>query len=405
MPPDDAASASAPTPPPPRGIRRRRFTSVLIGVILLAGAGLAAVNVVDPQRRQELQAAAVEPSKPSVTLVRPKVGGALTEVRLPATVEALNAAKLHARAGGYVREWFHDIGESVKKGEILASIDSPDLDQQLIQARADLVRAKADSDLADSTADRWTVLAVKSYVSQQAKDEKVSDAASKQGLLKAAQANVARLEALSNYKNIVAPFDGVVTSRNVDVGDLAGTGAASARALFTVDDISKVRVYLRAPQDLTEGLTPGSKATLSLPQYPGRLFGAELVSTSHSIAEDSRSVLIQLQAENRDEKLWPGAYAEVTLQVPSRPSVLHVPSSSLIFDGRGMQVAVVQSGRVTLTPVRLGRNFGEEVEILSGLQSSSEIVKSPPDTLKDGDEIQVATSHDTSEDPVLQAAK
>ncbi|MGH1573034.1 efflux RND transporter periplasmic adaptor subunit [Methylobacterium sp. P31] len=402
MPPDDHAPSGTPTA---QRSRRRRLKPVIIGAILLAGTGLAATNMVNPEPRQDLQSAVVEPSKPSVTLVRPKVGEALTEVRLPATVEALNAAKLHARAGGYVREWFHDIGDSVKKGEILASIDSPDLDQQLIQARADLVRAKADADLADATADRWTVLAVKSYVSQQAKDEKVSDAASKHGLLKAAEANVARLEALSDYKNIVAPFDGVVTSRKVDVGDLVGTGATSARALFTVDDISKVRVYLRAPQDLTVGLKPGTKAALALPQYPGRHFEADLVSTSNALSEDSRSVLVQFQAANRDGKLWPGAYAEVTLQVPSRPSILHVPSSALIFDGRGMQVAVVQDDRVVLTPVRLGRNFGDEVEILSGLQSDSEIVKNPPDTLKDGDEIQVASLHDTADERVQQASK
>lgn len=404
MPPDDHVPSGAPASVPP-GSRPRRVKPILIGAILLAGIGLAATNMVNPEAPQDLQSAAVEPGKPSVTLVRPKVGEPLTEVRLPATVEALNAAKLHARAGGYVREWFHDIGDSVKKGEILASIDSPDLDQQLIQARADLVRAKADVDLADATADRWTILAVKSYVSQQAKDEKVSDAASKHGLLKAAQANVARLEALSDYKNIVAPFDGVVTSRKVDVGDLVGTGATSARALFTVDDISKVRVYVRAPQDLTVGLKPGTKATLTLPQYPGRSFSGLLVSTSNSLSEDSRSVLVQLQAENRDAKLWPGAYTEVTLQVPSRPSILHIPSSALIYDGRGMQVAVVQDDHVILTPVQLGRNFGEEVEILSGLQSDAQIVKSPPDILKDGEEIQVAASRDASGELVLQASK
>lgn len=405
MPPDDHAVSDTPTPPPPPSRRPRRLKPALIGVILLAGTGLAATNRTPPEPPQDLRTAAVEPDKPSVTLVRPKAGAALTEVRLPATVEALNAAKLHARAGGYVREWFHDIGDTVKKGEILASIDSPDLDQQLIQARADLVRAKADADLADATAERWTVLAVKSYVSQQAKDEKVSDAASKHGLLKAAEANVARLEALSDYKNVVAPFDGVVTSRRVDVGDLVGTGATSARALFTVEDISKVRVYLRAPQDLTVGLKPGMKATLALPQFPGRQFDAELFSTSNALSEDSRSVLVQLQAANRDGKLWPGAYAEVTLHVPSRASILHVPSSALIFDGRGMQVAVVQDDRVVLKPVRLGRNFGDEVEILSGLQSEAEIVKNPPDTLKDGDEIQVASAQDSSDEPVKQASQ
>jgi len=405
MPLDPAAPSGALTPPLHRRIRPRRLKPVFIGVILMAGTGLAANNMVNPEPRQELQSAAGELSKPSVTLMRPTVGEAVTNVRLPANVEALNAAKLHARAGGYLREWFHDIGDSVKKGEILASIDSPDLDQQLIQARADLVRAKADTDLADATADRWTVLAVKSYVSQQAKDEKVSDAASKHGLLKAAQANVARLEALSEYKNIVAPFNGVVTSRTVDVGDLVGTGATSAKALFTVADISKVRVYLRAPQDLTIGLTPGTKASLALPQYPGRHFEAHLTSTSNALAEASRSVLVQLQAENRDGKLWPGAYAEVTLQVPSRPAILHVPSSALIFDGRGMQVAVMHGERVALMQVNLGRNFGDEVEILSGLTSGSEIVKNPPDTLKDGDEIQVASALNTPVEPVQQALK
>lgn len=405
MPPNNPAASGTPTSLRSRPRRSRKLKPVIIGVILLAGTGLAATNMVNPEQRQELQSTAIEPSKPSVTIVRPKVGEALTDVRLPATVEALNAAKLHARAGGYVREWFHDIGDSVKKGEILASIDSPDLDQQLIQARADLARAKADADLADATADRWTVLAVKSYVSQQAKDEKVGDAASKHGRLKAAQANVARLEALSDYKNIVAPFDGVVTRRKVDVGDLVGTGATSARALFTIEDISKVRVYLRAPQDLTVGLRPGIKATLALPQYPGRHFEAELVSTSNALSEDSRSVLVQFQAENRDGKLWPGAYAEVALQVPSRPEILHVPSSALIFDGRGMQIAVVHDDHVVLTPVQLGRNFGEEVEILSGLQSGCEIIKSPPDTLRDGDEIQIASSQDPSKELAQQASK
>ncbi|MDP4003125.1 efflux RND transporter periplasmic adaptor subunit [Methylobacterium sp. NEAU K] len=394
---------NSPNQPSPGRVRSRRRAIACFGLVLLAGT----VVVIRSEERaappEDLLTAAAEPTKPSVNLMRPKMGEGATDVRLPATIEAYNAAKLHARAGGYVREWFHDIGDHVKKGDILASIDSPDLDQQLIQARADLVKAKADADLADTTADRWKTLAAKSFVSQQAKDEKVGDAASKQGALRAAQANVSRLEALSDYKNIVAPFDGVVTTRQIDVGDLVGMGATSSKALFTVADIKQVRVYLRAPQGLSDSLKPGLKASLAMPQYPGQTFDATLVSTSNALSEESRSVLVQLQADNPSGKLWPGAYAEVTLHIPSAPSILHVPSSALIFDGRGMQVAVVRDDRVDLVTVSLGRNFGDEVEILSGLPSGLEIVKNPPDTLKDGDTVQVASTQPTNGAPVHQA--
>jgi RND family efflux transporter MFP subunit len=361
-------------------------------LVAIAFGGSAAYGLRERTKTKNDQAEwTAERAIPTVELVSPVAGPAETTLRLTGNIDAYYMGTIHARANGYVTKWFYDIGARVKKGDTLAVVDSPDLDQQLAQAHADLVRARADETLAQATAQRWQTMAQRDVVSLQARDEKVGDAQAKSAAVLASQANVSRLEALASYKNIDAPFAGIVTARSLDVGDLvSATGNTSGKALFTISDISKVRVYVRVPQAYLGEIKPGLHATLVLPQFPERIFDAVMTSSSNALSENSRTALVQLQADNPDGALWPGSYAEVTFHIPTDPGVMRVPATALIFSRKGMRVASVDQDKVKMLPVRLGRNLGADVEIISGLPKGIPVINRPPETLRNGDDVKIA---------------
>ncbi len=368
----------------------------LIGIIAaVAAIGLAVYGIADRAKsKQEVQIWTDEQAIPSVTLVQPQQGPSEGELVLPGNVSAFYAGSIYGRVSGYVKDWYDDIGAHVKKGQVLATIDSPDLDQQLAQARADLIRAQANEQLAQVTYERWKTLSKQNIVSQQAKDEKFGDASAKTAAVQAAQANVARLEALASFKNLTAPFDGIVTARSVDIGDLVDAGGKTGKALFVVSDVHMMRVYVDVPQAFLGEMKANLKATLELPGMD-ETFQAHLLTTSNSVSEQSRTALVQLLADNPDGKLWPGAFTTVHFHIPSDPNVLRIPATALIFGRHGTQVAKVDAeNKVVLRKVQLGRNLGNYVEVSSGVSLSDRLIDSPQETIAPGDTVRVASARD-----------
>ncbi len=388
--------------PNPTATRRRVL--LISSVIGVAALGLAISGIVDRARsKQELIALTNEQAIPTVRLVQPAHGPSEQQLVLPGDVSAFNTGAIYARASGYVTDWFQDIGTHVKKGQVLATIDSPELDQQLAQARADLASARANEKLAQVTLERWKSLAAKSIVSQQAKDEKDGDAVSKAAAVAAAEANVARLEALTSFKALTAPFDGIVTARSVDIGDLVSAGGTIGKALFQVSDIHRVRIYVNVPQAYLREMKPGLRAVLELPGSD-ETFEATLTSTSNSISENSRTGLVELQADNPNGRLWPGAFAEVHFHIPSDPSTLLIPATALVFSPDGMSVATVSAdGKVMSKKIRIGRNLGNDVEVIGGLSASDQIIDSPQESIIPGDIVRIAESKRAI--PAAQAVK
>jgi RND family efflux transporter MFP subunit len=384
----------------PNDAKRPSVLRVLLtGSIIAIAAGAGAITGITSRARsvQEVARWTEEQAIPTVTVVTATNAPEQDELVLSGNVDAFYAAPVFARASGYVKEWYKDMGAHVKKGEPLALIDTPDLDQQLAQARADLQLAVANQKLSKVTADRWVALARTDAVSQQARDEKVSDLAAKTAAVEASQANVARLESLQAFNQLVAPFDGVVTSRGVDIGQLVAAGGNSGKPLYTVSDIHRMRVYVNVPQALLAGLKPGLPASLVLPQYPSEVFHATLAATSNAVTPDSRSALVELQAENPDGRLWPGSFAEVHFHLEAAAHVLHIPATALFFGPRGIEVALLTSdSKVKLSKVQLGRNLGREVEVLSGLSPKDAVIDSPPEFLATGQAVRVMDRRETA---------
>ena len=371
---------------------RRRLLP--IGLAALALAGVVAINGIIQRHHNTAQVAqwTGEQAVPTVTLANLQRGPAVRKLTLPGTIQAYNRAAIYARVSGYLQSWQADIGAHVKAGEVLAKIDSPDLDQQFAQGKADLATATANAQLAAVTADRFNTLVKSQWVSKQTGDEKTGAAAATKATMDAASANVKRLEAMEDFKNIVAPFDGVVTARKTDIGALINAGNAG-QELFEVSDLSRVRIYVQVPQAFTAELQPGLKATFEMPQYPGQQFDASVVTTSHAMDSNSRSMLVQLQADNSDGKLFAGVYCQVHFELPSGANVVRVPATALVLADQGSQVAILgNDGKVVLKPVQLGRDFGDSVEVVAGLSTSDRIIDSPPETLQSGDRVQLAAT-------------
>ena len=346
---------------------------------------------------------------PTVATVRPVAEETTEPLVLPGDINAWYEAPIYARVDGYLKTWYTDIGAQVKAGQVLAVIDTPDLDQRLDQAQHDLASAVANWKLAEVTARRWSGLLKSGSVSQQSVDEKVAEAVALKAKVAAAQANVDRLDALESFKRLTAPFDGVVTARRTDIGALINAGSARGPELFAVADLHKMRVYVRVPQSYSAKITRGMHATLKLPQYPGRVFDATVLTTSNAINPQSRTVLVELVAENLDHKLWPGTYAGVTFHIPPDPHVLQIPASALIFQSEGLQVAVLGAdNKVQIRSVTVGRNYGTRVEILSGLTPDDRVIDSPPDSIEAGEVVHPAAENaaiasDTAKAPAKEA--
>jgi RND family efflux transporter MFP subunit len=370
-------------------LRRFGWNAVAIAAIV------AILGIVERSHSEvQLRTWTSEQAVPAVALVRPTRGSEAQELVLPGQIEANYEAPIHARVSGFLKMWYQDIGAHVKAGQLLAEIDTPDLDQQLLQAKASLASAKADAELAELTAERWKAAIVANAVSQQTIDEKVGDAAARRALADAAAANVQRLNVLEGFKRVVAPFDGIVTARRTDIGALITANGDTGPELFRVADLHKIRVYVHVPQAFSGALTPGMTSVLKLPQFPDQSFEARLDTTANSVDRDSRSVLTEFLADNANGQLWPGTYAEAHLQLPPNPAILRIPTSALIFRREGMRVATLgKDHKVAFRPIVLGRDLGNQVEVLSGVGAADPIVDSPPDSLSDGDAVRVETTH------------
>jgi RND family efflux transporter MFP subunit len=328
---------------------------------------------------------------PTVAVVAPAAQGDAGTLDLPGRLEAYSRAPLYARVSGYLKSWKADIGTPVKGGQLLAEIEAPDLDQQLLQAKADLATAQANAALAGTTAKRWQSMLGTDSVSKQEVDEKTGDYSAKQAMVKAAQANVDRIQALEGFTRIVAPFDGIVTARNTDVGALINVGGAVGQELFVVSDTKKLRVYVSVPQTYVPSIPPGTKASITVPEHPGKKYTATVESSSQSVNVGSGSTLMQLGVDNANGELLPGGFAQVSLDLPTNANVLNVPASALLFDASGLRVATVGADNtVVLKKVTIARDLGKVIEIGSGLAANDRVIESPPDGVADGDLVHIA---------------
>ncbi|MGO9777684.1 MAG: efflux RND transporter periplasmic adaptor subunit [Terracidiphilus sp.] len=329
---------------------------------------------------------------PAVSLAQPKRSAPQEEIVLPGNIQAFIDAPIYARTSGYLKRWTVDIGGRVKSGQLLAEIDTPELDQQLQQARADLATAKANYDLAETTAARYEFLLKSDSVAKQDVDNAVGDAHAKKAMVDSATDNVKRLEQLQSFEKVYAPFDGVLTERKTDIGQLIDSGSGSgAKELFHVAAINTLRVYVNVPQIYSPAAVPGVQSYLTMPQFPGRRFPGKLVRTSEAIDQASRTLLAEVDVANPKGEILPGAYAEVHLKLPSAASTVVIPVTSLIFRSEGLRVGVVRNRHATLIPITLGRDFGTEVEVVSGLDGSEKVITNPPDSLVEGQEVRSAT--------------
>lgn len=337
-----------------------------------------------------LRVKSAERSVPTVAVATPSVQKSIGVIELPGRLDAYSQAAIFARVSGYVASRKADIGTRVKAGDLLAEIDAPDLDQQLFQAQSELNNAKATAALAKVTNERYQALLPKDYVTRQGADEKAADFEAKTALVTSAQANVDRLKALSEYKRIVAPFEGIVTVRNTDVGNLINTGSSTGSEMFVVADIHKLRLYVNVPQSYVPMVTNGTTAVLTVPERPGKSYEAKVEASAGAVDVASGTTRMQLVVDNAAGELMPGAYANVRLKVGDQKDVLVVPASAVIFDKDGLRVAILNSeDRVVMKPITIGRDLGSKVEIASGLAPEDRVIESAPDDIVDGDKVNV----------------
>lgn len=362
-----------------------------------AVAGVVAIGVVvwgilaSQRAEAELKTTTEANALITVAITKPvSQGGEAAELSLPGNVQANTDAPIYARTSGYLKRWLVDIGTPVKAGQLLAEIDAPEVDQQLRQVEADLVDAKAAQQIAKITADRWRGLQQTDSVSKQEADEKISLAETAEAKVQAAQANLQRLRELSGFKKIVAPFDGVVTARNTDVGQLITAGGGSGPELFRIADMRQLRLYVHVPQAYAAAMQPNLVAEVQFPDRPGFVYKAKLERTSSAL-DTSRTLLAQLIVDNAKNELLPGAYAEVNFKLPAgAATAFKLPANTLLFRGDGLQVATVDSSsHVVLKPVTIGRDYGSDIEIVHGLTGEDNVILSPPDSLTDNAEVRV----------------
>ncbi len=374
---------------------RLRWIFGLVVVLLVVGAVVAMGIIPRLRERQALQNETQREAEPAVTVLHPTLAAPAEEVVLPANIQAFIDAPIYARTNGYLRHWYFDIGAHVRKGQLLADIESPEVDRQLEQAKEDLRTAQANLQLAQITAARYVDLFKTDSVAKQDVDNAVQNSAARNATVKAAQANVQRLQQLVDFEKIYAPFNGVITARNTDIGQLIDSGSSGGpqRELFHVAAIDKLRVFVPVPQVYSHSTVPGIQAELTLPELPGRRFAGTLVRTARAIDPATRTLLVEVDVVNSTGLLFPGAYTQIHFKIKSTNSTLIIPSTSLIFRSKGLRVPVLGAGnRVHLLPVTLGRDFGNTVEVIAGLQDNASIIANPPDSLVEGEVVRVVNS-------------
>jgi RND family efflux transporter MFP subunit len=379
-----APVTSAPIPyVPPTPATRRRLGLFLLIALLLVVAGLVAGLLPRWHQRTVLKAQTAEFSIPLVSVTSPTPSKAGPGITLPAEVKAFVEAPIYARANGYLKRWLVDIGTRVEVGQLLAEIDAPELNQELERTRAELTQAEAAVALAKITSERWKELLKSSSVSQQESAEKASDLALKAATVEAARANVRRLEQLQSFERVAAPFAGTITDRQTDVGQLIS--AASTRPLFLLADLQKLRVYARVPQSMSRAVHEGQTADVTIPEIPNRVFQGKVVRTSGAMSTDSRTLLIELELDNSKGEILAGSYAQVRFTQAEASSVLTLPATSLLFRAEGPQVGVVLAdNKVALRTISIGRDFGQTMEVLSGVQPDDRVILNPSDSLVNG---------------------
>ena len=369
----------------PRGLRLFGGAFVLVAISIVAyGMGSRAAQ---SSRLRDLTEAQ---SVPTVAVVMPDRVANADSLDLPGRLQAYISAPIYARVPGYLKSWKHDIGSRVQAGELLAEIDTPDLDQQLRQARADLSVAQANARLAQISAERWQSLAGTDAVAKQDVDTRTYTLNANVAQVKAAQANVDRLVAEEDFKRLVAPFDGIVTARETDIGALINVGATGGAQLFVVSATSKLRVYVNVPQNYVPSVPPGTKATISVPEHPDRTYSGTVEASAQAVDPSTGTTLMQLIVENSSGELMPGDYASIHLQIAAA-NALSVPSSALIFDARGLSIATVNAGnRVVVKPVAIERDLGTVVEVASGLTPNDRVIENPPDGIGTGAQVNIS---------------
>jgi RND family efflux transporter MFP subunit len=366
---------------------------LLFTLLLLIVAGLIVVSGIVPRlnARKALADETNRTAAPVVTVISPAHVAPSEEVVLPGNMQAFVDAPIYARTSGYLKRWYFDIGAHVKPGQLMAEIESPEVDQQLAQAREQVSTAQANLQLAQITATRYTDLFKTDSVAKQDVDNAVQTAAAREADLRSAKANVARLEQMVGFEKVYVPFAGVVTARNTDIGQLIQSGSGQNHELFHVASVDKLRVFVNVPQVYSHATKPGLTADLTLPELPGRRFTGTLVRTADSFDPATRTLLVELDVPNKDGQLFPGAYTEVHFKMKAQGETLIIPATSLIFRAQGLRVPVVRDGKTVMLPVTTGRDFGNTVEVLTGLTADAKVIANPPDSLVEGEAVRVVS--------------
>jgi RND family efflux transporter MFP subunit len=376
--------------------RRTSLALVLVavgGVAFLLYSGIRSRAATERQVKQRTEDAAI----PTVNVIFPQEGAPTQEVVLPGNTQAFSDAPIYARTNGYLKRWYFDIGAHVQKGQLLAEIETPEVDQQLLQARSDLDTAQANLNLAKITAARWQDLVSDGSVSQQETDQAVSNLSAVKAAAESSAANVRRLEQVQSFEKIYAPFDGILTARNTDIGALIDAGASTQpKELFHMAAIRTLRVYVAVPEVYSRAAQSGAAATLTLDEFPGQTFRGTLVRNANAIDLASRTLLVEVDVDNPRGQLLPGAYVFVHLKLPDQARSVTIASNVLLFRKEGLQVGLVRDGKAQLVPVKIGHDFGNTVEIVSGLQRTDSVIVDPSDSLVDGMSVRLSNAKPSS---------
>jgi RND family efflux transporter MFP subunit len=374
--------------------RRSRWWILLLALVTAVVIAIAGI-LPRIQARTALRRETAEMAVPAVAVVQPKRSAPAQEIVLPANVQAFTDAPIYARTNGYLKRWYVDLGSRVKEGQLLAEIDTPEVNQQLRQSLADLATAQANLNLSRITADRYAGLLKTDSVSKQESDNAAGDYEAKQANLQSSQANVKRLRELQSFQKIYAPFSGVITARNTDIGALIDSGSSGGvrTELFHIVQADKLRVYVSVPQVYSQAAKPGLTADLTLSEFPGRRFEGKLVRTANAIDPTSRTLLVEIAVDNPTGQLFTGSYAEVHLKLPTAASAFILPVNTLLFRAEGLRIAVVGDGqKVELKQITLGHDFGSEVEVIAGVNGNENVIVNPPDSVVSGETVRIAQS-------------